>query len=81
MKIEIIGPGCARCVSTEKNVKEAIKQIDIQADVVKITDVAEFAKRGVLFTPAVIVDGQVVVSGKIPTVEELKKIFILKTNK
>lgn len=75
MKIEIVGSGCSRCISTEKNVKEAIKQLEIQADVIKITDVAEFAKRGVLFTPAVIVDGQIVVSGKVPTVEELKKVF------
>jgi small redox-active disulfide protein 2 len=75
MKIEVIGPGCARCISTEKNVKEAVKQLGIQAEIVKVTDVAEFVRRGVMFTPAVIVDGEVKVSGKVPTVEELKKIL------
>jgi len=75
MKIEVIGPGCPRCKSTEKNVIEAIKQLNIQAEITKITDVAEFAKKGVMFTPAVIVDGQVKISGKIPTVDELKSIL------
>jgi small redox-active disulfide protein 2 len=75
MRIEVIGPGCARCVTTEKNVKEALKQLGIQAEVVKITDIAEFAKKGVMFTPGVIIDGQVKVSGRIPTVDELKKIL------
>lgn len=75
MKIEVVGPGCARCITTEKNVREAIKQLGIQAEVIKVTEVTEFAKKGVMFTPAVIVDGQVKVSGKIPTVEELKKIL------
>lgn len=75
MKIEVIGPGCPRCKSTEKNVFEAIKQLNIQAEVTKITDVTEFAKKGVMFTPAVIVDGQVKISGKIPTVDELKSIL------
>ena len=69
MKIEVIGPGCVRCVTTEKNVKEAVKQLGIQAEIVKVTDVAEFAKKGAMFTPGVIVDGQVKVSGRIPTVE------------
>ena len=75
MKIEVIGPGCPRCKNTEKNVFEAIKQLGIQAEITKITDVTEFAKKGVMFTPAVIVDGQVKISGKIPTVDELKSIL------
>lgn len=78
MKIEIVGPGCPRCIATEKNVKEAVKQLGIQAEIVKITDVKEFAKKGVMFTPAVIVDGQVKISGKIPTVDEIKEILSAK---
>ncbi|MGE4357101.1 MAG: thioredoxin family protein [Candidatus Omnitrophota bacterium] len=75
MKIEIVGPGCPRCIATEKNVKEAVKELGIQAEITKVTDVAEFAKKGVMFTPAVIVDGQVKISGKIPTVDEIKKVI------
>lgn len=75
MKIEVVGPGCARCVMTEKNVQEAVRQLGITAEIVKVTNVAEFARKGVMFTPGVIVDGQVKVSGKIPTVDELKKVL------
>ncbi len=75
MKIEIVGSGCPRCVATEKNVKEAIEQLGIQAEIVKVTNVAEFAQKGVMFTPGVIIDGKVVVSGKIPTIDEIKQIL------
>jgi len=75
MKIEVVGPGCGRCITTEKNVREALKQLGINAEVTKVTNVAEFAKKGVMFTPGVIVDGQVKFSGKIPTVDEIKEIL------
>ena len=75
MKIEVLGPGCARCVTTEKNVREALKQLGMSAEVSKVTNVAEFAKKGVMFTPGVIVDGQVKFSGKIPTVDDIKGIL------
>lgn len=75
MKIEIAGPGCPRCISTEKNVKEALNQLGKAAEVEHIFDIVEFAKRGVMFTPAVIIDGKIVTSGRIPTVNELKEII------
>jgi len=75
MKIEVVGPGCGRCITTEKNVREALKQLGISAEVAKVTNVAEFAKKGVMFTPGVIIDGQVKFSGKIPTVDEIKGIL------
>jgi len=75
MKIEVVGPGCPRCQATEKNVKEAVRELGIQAEITKVTNVAEFAKKGVMFTPAVIIDGQIKVSGKIPSVAELKEII------
>jgi len=73
MKIQVAGPGCPRCHETEKNVREACSQLNLTADISHVYDMKEFAKLGVLFTPAVIVDGKIVVSGKLPTVEELKK--------
>lgn len=75
MKIQVAGPGCPRCLATEKNVRQACAELNLSADISHVFDVKEFAKLGVMMTPAVIVDGEVVVSGKIPTVEELKKIF------
>ena len=75
MKIEVLGPGCARCIATEKNVKEAVRQLGIAAEITKVSNVAEFAQKGVMFTPAVIVDGQVKSSGRVPAVDEIKKIL------
>ena len=73
MKIQVAGPGCPRCQETEKNVREACAQLNLAADISHVFDMKEFVKLGVLFTPAVIVDGKIVVSGKLPTVEDLKK--------
>jgi len=75
MKIVVAGPGCARCHATEKNVIDACAALDLAADISHVFDVLEFRKLGVRVTPAVIVNGDIVVSGKIPTVEELKKIL------
>jgi len=75
MKIQVAGPGCARCQTTEKNVFNACAELDLAADISHIYDVRQYAALGVRFTPAVIVDGKVVVSGKVPTVEELKKLL------
>lgn len=75
MKIQVAGPGCARCHAVEKNVIEAATELGIDADISKLSDMREFVKLGVMFTPAVIVDGKVVISGKVPKVDELKKIL------
>jgi len=75
MKIQVCGPGCARCHATEKNVIEACAQLNLPAEVTHVHDMLKFAILGVRVTPAVVVDGKIVVSGKIPTVEELKKIL------
>lgn len=75
MKIQIAGSGCPRCIQTEKNVIEACSKLNIAADISHIYDVKEFPKLGVRVTPAVLIDGKVVISGKVPTVDELKKII------
>ena len=72
MKIEVLGPGCPRCQKTEANVRTALKESGIQAEVTKVTDVKAMAQKGVMMTPAVIVDGEVKSQGKIPTVPEIK---------
>lgn len=75
MKIEIAGPGCPRCKTTEKNVIDAVKSLGINAKVSHVYDIREYAKMGVILTPAVIVDGKVRISGRIPTVEEIKEML------
>ena len=72
MKIEIFGPGCAKCNSLEKNVKEAVVQLNSQAEVVKVSDINEMVKRGVIFTPALFIDGKKMSEGKVPSMEDIK---------
>lgn len=75
MKIEVLGTGCAKCRATEKNVRKAVEDLGIQAEVVKVEDLQDIINRGVMMTPAVVVDGEVKISGHQPTVEEIKKII------
>jgi small redox-active disulfide protein 2 len=72
MDIKVLGPGCPKCESTAKNVKDAVAQSGVAAKVDKVTDVMEIAKYGVFGTPAVVIDGEVKSVGKIPPVEEIK---------
>ncbi len=75
MVIQVAGPGCWRCHETEKNVFNACAELNLAANISHVYDVKQFVKLGVMMTPAVIVDGKIVVSGKIPTVEQLKGIL------
>jgi small redox-active disulfide protein 2 len=65
--IEVLGPGCANCQRLEANAREAVAQAGVEAEIVKVTDYAEMAWRGVLSTPGLVIDGRVVSTGKIPT--------------
>lgn len=75
MKIQIAGPGCPNCKTTEQRVINACAELNLAADISKVTDYNEIAKLGVLRTPAVVIDGEIVVMGRVPTVDELKKIL------
>ena len=79
MKIEVAGPGCPRCGATAENVARALKDLGLEDAVEKITDINAMIDRGVLQSPALIINGTIVVQGKIPTVEQVKQ-FIAKAN-
>ncbi len=72
-KVEILGPGCPKCKFVEKRVKETIEELGIDAEVEEIADMGKIVERGVMATPAVVVDGSVKSEGRIPTKEEIKK--------
>jgi small redox-active disulfide protein 2 len=72
MEIKILGPGCPKCQQTEKIVKEAVAEAGVDAQVEKISDIMKIMTYGVISTPAVVVDGQVKSSGKVPKKEEIK---------
>lgn len=73
MQIKVFGPGCPRCKQTEKNTVEALKELNLEASVVHVSDLKEIMNHGIMMTPGLAVDEKVVCTGRIPTVEEIKK--------
>lgn len=76
MLIEILGSGCPRCFETERRARQAVKQAGIEADVAHVTDARALAQRGVMSTPAVAIDGAVKLSGTVPSVQDLVRLYI-----
>ena len=72
MEIKVLGPGCAKCKKAEKIVREVVAETGINADVEKVTDMLKIAEYGVMATPAVVVDGDVKIVGKIPNRDDVK---------
>lgn len=66
VKVQVMGPGCAKCNETAKIVQEAIAEAGIQAEFEKVSDFAEIARMGVFTTPAVAVNGTIKIVGKVP---------------
>jgi small redox-active disulfide protein 2 len=75
MKIQILGTGCPKCKKLAENAQEAVRQLGIDAQIEKVTDINQIMNFGVMMTPALAVDGQVKTVGKVPSAEEIKKIL------
>jgi small redox-active disulfide protein 2 len=75
MKVEIFGPGCPRCEEMFRTIINAAAELEIAADIQHITDAATIAERGIMSTPAVAVNGEVVLQGKTPTRARAKEIL------
>ena len=77
MEIKVLGTGCPKCKALEKATKEAVAQTGVNASITKVEDIVEIMKYNVMTTPALVIDGNIVVKGKVPSVDEIKK-FIAK---
>jgi len=75
MKIEVLGTGCMKCKRLAKNVEQAVRELGVSADIQKVEDIAAIMDRGVMLTPALIVDGELKVSGRVADVAEIKRIL------
>lgn len=73
MIIKILGAGCMNCKKLEANVRKAVEELGIEASIEKVTDFKDIVSYGVMRTPALVVDEQVKLVGKVPTAEEIKK--------
>jgi len=78
MEIKVLGTGCAKCKTLEKNVREAVEQMGLDASITKVEDIMEIMQYNVMTTPALVVDGKIIVKGSVPSVSELKSFFTLK---
>jgi len=75
MNIQILGTGCPKCKSLEKATREVVAQNNIDATVTKVEDIMEIMKFNIMTTPALVVDGKVIVKGRVPSLEELKELL------
>lgn len=75
MNIKILGSGCKNCVALERNTREALADMDLVAEVTKVTDYPTIASYGIMKTPGLVVDEQVIVSGRVPRPAEIRELL------
>ncbi|QZN85914.1 thioredoxin family protein [Cellulomonas sp. C5510] len=75
MLIKILGPGCANCAALERVTRDALAQLGVDAEVVKVTGYAEIAAYGIMSTPGLVVDEQVLVAGRVPTTARVTELL------
>lgn len=73
MEIKVCGPGCASCEKAQKTVEAAVAAKKVEADIVKVKDFQEIAKLGIFATPAVVIDGKVKCTGRVPKQSEVEE--------
>jgi len=81
MKIEILGTGCPKCKKLTELTNEVIKELGIQAEIIKVEKITDIMNYGVMMTPGLVIDGEVKVVGKVPSKEEIKNLLTSKTQK
>ncbi|RME23258.1 MAG: thioredoxin family protein [Candidatus Zixiibacteriota bacterium] len=74
-KIQILGTGCPKCEELTQQTVKALRELGLDTEPEKVTDINEIIRHGVMMTPALVVDGEVKVVGKVPSVEELKTLI------
>ena len=75
MKIQVLGSGCSKCKILAQHVNDAVASLGISADIEKVESIDEIMRFGVMSTPALVIDGKVMFSGKVGTVEEIKGLL------
>ena len=75
MEIKILGTGCAKCKTLEKLTRDVVSKNGIDATVTKVEDIMEIMKYNIMTTPALVIDGKVVVKGRVPSTEEIKQLL------
>ncbi len=74
-KLQILGGGCAKCEKLADLSKEAAESLGVEYNLEKVTDINKITSFGIMMTPALVVDGEVKISGKVPKLDEIKKMI------
>jgi len=74
-QIRVLGPGCYRCQELYEHTTEAVAELGLDADVQKVVDLTEIARRGILATPALVVDDELVLTGQVPTTKQIEQLL------
>ncbi|UUX93204.1 thioredoxin family protein [Methanoplanus endosymbiosus] len=75
MKIEVLGTGCLKCKRLMKNVEKAVAESGVSAEIVKVEDITAIMERDVMLTPALMIDGELKVSGRVADVKEITELI------
>jgi small redox-active disulfide protein 2 len=75
MEIKILGPGCSKCKTLEKITREVVDEMGIAADIHKEEDIVKIMNYGIMLTPGLVINGKVVLSGRVPSAKEIKEIL------
>ena len=75
MKIQVLGPGCPKCKKLAETMEKAAQSLGVPYEMEKVTDIEQIMAFGVVMTPALVIDGRVALSGRVPSVEEAEKLL------
>ena len=75
MEIKVLGTGCPKCKALEKLTREAVAELGVDANIEKVEDIVKIMSYGIMHTPALVVDGTVVLSGRLPNITEIKNLI------
>ena len=76
MQLLVIGPGCAKCKTLAQFTEQAVKELGVTAEINKVTDLKQIMALGVMMTPALAVNGTIKVAGRVPSVDDIKKLLV-----
>ncbi|BDX37114.1 redox-active disulfide protein 2 [Tenuifilaceae bacterium CYCD] len=75
MEIKVLGTGCPKCKALEKLAREAVADLGVDANIEKVEDIVKIMSYGIMHTPALVIDGKVVLSGRLPNISEIKSLI------
>ncbi len=75
MEIKVLGTGCSKCKTLQKLTEQAVEEMGVKADVIKVEDIVEIMQFGVMTTPALVIDVKVMIKGKLPSLAEIKELL------